>query len=191
MNILVYGIYSPLPKEDLERIGRMVLRTAQDAMVYAHHADDHSYSRNLQTQLLKMFNTWRSSWAPEPSLLGTSYRDIFWLRHATWLSLPGYVGDILAREDQATQSNVAQDLLCIFHGVDGLQWVEFPLLKHKMIQTLLRMCSNHLIYSPALMPRLKIGLHTPPFDSTEFKLAIKGKEIVCKELYLRNRGILD
>lgn len=136
-------------------------RTAEDIAVYAYHADDHHPTRSLQTKLLKLFNTWRSSCMLEPPPITTNYDDPYWLKDATLLSLSGYVRDILIDDDEFTRSKVAGVLLFYLFSSVHLERSRLMFPKPKMVRTLLQLSSNHMKYDQNYLPRLKMGACWP------------------------------
>jgi NACHT domain len=110
-------------------------RMAQDALIYAYHADGDVRTRNAQFKLLKDLAGLGIPWIP----LVTCPSKSSFLERATKYSLANYVNDILSTVDEATRTPTVEGLLDTYCRGTHLLWKEMPLPNGKMVRTLMEL----------------------------------------------------
>ncbi|CZR63072.1 uncharacterized protein PAC_12969 [Phialocephala subalpina] len=141
--------------------GSWIVEIAHDVMVYAHYADDHTRTRGLQTSLLKRFMAWKSHWLPLP-VIGSDFKDEFFLEQATVFCLSGYVRDVLSKADPSRSKTIAETLLHSLCSAAHLEWAEVPEFTAKMVRTLLELSwTPPLSASPGVYPKYSSEAYWP------------------------------
>jgi len=132
------------------------LLIAEDAVIYAHHADDHDESINEQIKYLEVYNTWRTCWILQPPHNTANFKDNNWLLGSTIFGLFGYVKSILGIRDKRGRGEVLEALL---HALCSSAHFELsvPFPKGKMVRVLLELSSDYVYGLPYSLPRLKAG----------------------------------
>ena len=116
---------------------------AQEAMIYAYHADSHPATRNAQIRLLKVQANMKVKW-PSSKFLQT---DRFCLQRATMFCLSSYVKDILSAHDEMTRSKTANLLLDQLCSFSRLESPNMPFPTAEMVYSLIGMGSTGSIIS--------------------------------------------